>query len=297
MREWKPQHFLPRVVTGRALLSRRQHRDLLAAPNFRHDIGLPQQPRPNLTVGPAPIWPIAGGTKKAICSPRLEQLASPRVGDTTQPTSVVEIGSVSRSALKARPSARIVEMSHPKVTYMVGLTVEMQDSLGGPFKERMRSRIVDTLGTSYAELALGPRASDMRQFYQQQDTQMPFEPFPGGPGAPGGPVGPAGPGSGTGLSQSTPRSRSREERQQWEAERSRPKRDFTVYQRVPERKSVPYKRLLPRLEVLSTPSERYRTKSEDNAWDPYKASLREGEDCGGPGEIGEVGSSEIIPPR
>lgn len=54
---------------------------------------------------------------------------------------------------------------------MVGLTVEMQHSLGDHFKERMRSRILDTLGTSYAELALGPRASDMRQFYQQQDKQ------------------------------------------------------------------------------------------------------------------------------
>ncbi|XP_026276087.1 uncharacterized protein LOC113204922 [Frankliniella occidentalis] len=270
MREWKPQHFLPRVVTGRALLSRRQHRDLLAAPNFRHDRSLPQGPQPNLMLGPVPIWPIRGSTKKAVCSPRVEELAYPRVGYTTQPASLVEIGSVSRSALKARPSPRIVEMSHPKVTYMVGLTVAMQESLGGPFKERMRSRIVDTLGTSYAELALGPRASDMRQFYQQQHTQMPFEPFPGGPGTPGG-VGPAGPGSGTGLSQ---RSLSKEERQHWEAARSRPKRDFTVYQRVPERKSVPYKRLLPRLEVLSTPSERYRSKSEDSQWDPFKVSER-----------------------
>lgn len=55
--------------------------------------------------------------------------------------------------------------------YMVGLTVAMQHSLGDGFTERMRSRIVDTLGTSYAELALGPRASSMRQFYQQQAKQ------------------------------------------------------------------------------------------------------------------------------
>lgn len=54
---------------------------------------------------------------------------------------------------------------------MVGLTVAMQHSLGDGFTERMRSRIVDTLGTSYAELALGPRASSMRQFYQQQAKQ------------------------------------------------------------------------------------------------------------------------------
>lgn len=53
-REWTatPRCFLPRVVTGRALLSRKQHRLLLAAPNFRHDRSLPQPPQPNLAPGP-----------------------------------------------------------------------------------------------------------------------------------------------------------------------------------------------------------------------------------------------------
>lgn len=62
---------------------------------------------------------------------------------------------------------------------------------------------------------------------------MPFEPFPvSGPEG----FGPVGPGSSTGTActgLSASQSQSREERQQWEASRARPKRDFTVYQRVP----------------------------------------------------------------
>ena len=33
---------------------------------------------------------------------------------------------------------------------------------------------------------------------------------------------------------------------------------------------MPYKKLLPRLEVLSTPPPRYRAKAMDGDWDPFK---------------------------